>query len=834
MRAPLEWLKTLVDLPLSVEDLADRLTAAGLEVAQIEGSPEPPPGVITARILEKSPHPQADKLSVCRVWDGTAERQIVCGARNMKEGDGVALAKPGTELPGGVRMGLSIIRGVESDGMLCSEKELGLGEDHDGILILSGDIPCGRPLGEVLSGGGQVLELELTPNRADCLSMVGIAREIATTLGTRPRGLAVWPASSVERATPPEGVAGAGEDAVRIGIEDVSGCRRYVGAVVGGVRVGDSPSWMVKRLLACGIRPINNVVDCTNYVMMELGQPLHAFDRSRVRGGQIRVRRAREGEGMTTLDGVERSLVSEDLVIADGEGPVALAGVMGGQLSSVQEGTEVLFLESASFDPVSVRRTARRLGIRSDASHRFERGVDPCLARRALDRLVELLMETAGAVLKGEVSDVRPRPWQPAWLLIHPDKVARLLGSAPPAADEVAEFLTRQGFRVGKPLKDGEAPPSPLLPDSDVASSGSLPVQPPSFRMDMIQTADLVEEVARLQGYDNLPMTLPEARVQPVAAADRWGNAARDRLVGAGFCEVINYSFSSREVLMRLGLTEGDLLLTGVEIRNPIREDLHILRTLLLPSLLDNARTNLAQRAMDLRLFELRHVFSPVTGRRKTGVPPAKEQRRLAALWTGRAAPEGWGSPSRSADLYDLKGVLEGVLTAVGAGGIRYDAQGIPPFLLSGQGVVLRRGKEDLGFMGRLDPAVARRWGLDEAPLVMEVAFDRLASGARRTKFQSLARFPSVERDLALLIADATPVGEVLADLGAAQIPGLLRVSIADVYRGEPVPEGFRSVLFRLTFQRGEKTLTDAEVQEAMDSVRDRVTRRSGVSLRDR
>ncbi|MCK6529978.1 phenylalanine--tRNA ligase subunit beta [Myxococcota bacterium] len=815
MRVPVDWLRDLVETPLPAEGIAERLTSLGLEVASVEGPRECPGGVVAAHLREVSPHPGADKLSVCRVWDGEVERQVVCGARNMKAGDGVALARPGAVLPGDLRIRESEIRGVRSEGMLCSAKELGIGEDGEGILILPGDVPAGRPLGEVMGGAGPVIEIELTPNRGDCLSVLGVAREVAAGTGARLLGLAAAGPERPRGSQAVEGVAGEGEAAVRVGIDDVQGCRRYAGAVVRGVRVGPSPRWIAERLQAAGLRPIDNVVDCTNYVMLELGQPLHAFDLRRVRGGRIVVRRAAAGEEIATLDGVPRVLQAADLVIADGEGPVAIAGVMGGRGSGVAEDTRDLFLESACFDAIGVRMTAKRLGLHTDASHRFERGVDPRLAADALERLVELLGVTAGGRREGAVVDLDPRPWAPEEVRLRPGRVARLLG-APIDDDEAISLLHRAGFSVRS------------HPD------GGAVALVPSHRSDVEQEADLVEEVARLYGYDRIPSTLPVGPAQPVPASDPALDRAQAMLTGAGFCEVINYSFGSRGDLDRLGLPEDDPLRRAVTLRNPIREDLDRMRTLLLPSLLANARTNNALRNADLRLFEIRHVFAPVGVKRKPGTPPAKEERHLALLWMGRAEPEGWARESRPADLFDLKGVVEAILDELGARGVRLETEGAPEFLLEGQRAALRRGREDLGFIGRLDPVLARDWELADAPLVFEVAFDRIAGSGRRPRYQAPSRFPASERDLAVVAPDEVAAGDLVGDAEGAGAGLLARVLVADVYRGEPIPPGFRSVLLRLTFQSPERTLTEAEVSAVVDRARERLTSRPGVSLRDR
>ncbi|MBE0598549.1 MAG: phenylalanine--tRNA ligase subunit beta, partial [Desulfuromonadales bacterium] len=611
------WLKEFVDLDLAPEELAHRLTMAGLEVEAMEKLGEGLDRVVVARLISVEPHPEADRLTLCQVDTGSETLPIVCGARNHKTGDLVALAQVGATLPGDFRIKKSKIRGRESMGMLCSEKELGLAEESEGIQILPPGLELGQPVFLAMGLKDVRFELGLTPNRADCLSVIGVAREVAAMVG-RPLRL--------PRPQLPEAGRAISEQ-TSVSIEDPERCPRYAARLIRGVQIGPSPDWLVRRLQTVGLRSINNVVDVTNLVLMELGQPLHAFDFQLLRGGRIVVRPAREGELFTTLDSQSRPLKQTDLTICDGEGPVALAGIMGGENSEIRPQTIDILLESAYFNPTTIRRTSKRLGLHTESSHRFERGVDIDLVPIALDRAAALILELAGGEAARGRLDVYPRPVAARQLTISPRRSEEILGLSLPAA-EIARLLRGIGLQVER---EGDG--------ADADADASLKVTVPVFRHDLEREIDLIEEVARLNGYDRIPVTMPVggALCHPPRESQRQLRRLRDLLVGAGFSEVINYSFVAPAGVDRLGLAEGDPRRQMVRVLNPLTEEQSVMRTTLMPSLLETVARNLAYRSRDLRLFELRPVFHP-----QAGDELPVEKMRLTAVVCGRREPEGW------------------------------------------------------------------------------------------------------------------------------------------------------------------------------------------------
>jgi phenylalanyl-tRNA synthetase beta chain len=599
MKVPLGWLAEWIDLPPSVDALVDRLTAAGLEVEEILRTGPDLDVATIGLVLERRAHPDADRLSVCRVDVGGPEPlEIVCGAPNVAAGQKVAVALVGAELPGGLRIKKSKIRGVVSNGMICSAQELGLGENSEGILVLDAGATAGAMLSSVLAGGETVLDVEITPNRGDWVSLLGMAREVRASFGGT---LRLPETAAPERGTP-------AADAVKVAIEDRTGCACYAARVVRGVRVGPSPDWLARRIEAAGFRSINAVVDVTNLVMLELGQPLHAFDLARVRGRSIRVRAAEAGEKLRTLDGHLRELAREDLVIADAEGAVAVAGVMGGADSEVTAATREILIESAYFDPPRVRRTAKRLGLSSDASYRFERGVDPDGQVRAADRAARLIAElTGGEVARGVVlAEGEPVPLADP-IVLAPARVNRLLGTQLAPA-EVQALLARVEVKA-EPRGD------------------AFVCQPPRYRPDLRIAADLVEEVARIHGYDRIPSTLPGGAIEGVSIPARreTREAVRSALVGAGFTEVMTYPFASSGDADALRLAADDPRRRAVRVVNPIQADRPWLRTQLVASVLRTAHANRARQVEEIRAFELARVF-------RAGAPGALPDEPIEAV----------------------------------------------------------------------------------------------------------------------------------------------------------------------------------------------------------
>ncbi len=843
MLVPLSWLKELVDVPASTEELCTLLTNAGIETEVAEDARPDWTGVVTAHLRSVDKHEGADTLTVTVPFDGTQERTVVCGATNHKAGDVIALATPGTRLPNGLKIKKSKIRGVRSEGMLCSEAELGMSDEAAGILILPADTPLGLPLAEVLDAGDVILEVAPTANRGDCLSVLGLAREVAAVSGGRLKGRGADPveedAAGLETIV--EGMAAAGstqggtgrdERRVTVAIDSMDGCPRYAAAVMTGVTIGPSPAWMRKRLEAMGLRAINNVVDCTNYVMLELGNPLHAFDRRQIAGDVVRIRRAAEGEPCTTLDEREHVLEARDLVIADGERVIALAGVMGAANSEVADDTTTLVLESAHFESGSVRRTAHRTKTTSDAAYRFARGVDPELPKAALSRLIGLLESTAGAKLDGPPVDLYPRAVHRPRVDLRFHRVRGLLG-LDLSRDRVVELLARGDL---DPRVRGDV----------------ITVQPPSYRFDIDREVDVLEEVARLEGFDDVPETLPTAplRSVPRRADGLDVGAVRRAMVALGLSEAIHWSFVDPGWLEKLGLAEDDPRRVGaVKVGNPLSEVGGILRPMLLPSLLATTARNLAMGASDVRLFEVRNTFRMREGGfgpilaggdgRPSDKPPALESRALAGVLVGRRAPEGWAAADQPVDLFDVKACAAAAEGVVGWKGFTWSSDDVPAFLDAREAAVLtaRRDGRVVGWMGRLNVAVLRAFDLGVRAYAFELDLGALAPKKTGVKqFKPFSRFPGVERDLALVAPDSVAAGDLLATAskvaGKALGESFRGARVFDVYRGEAIPAGSRSVAIRLVFRALDRTLEDKAVDKAMAAVTRKLAEAHAVTVR--
>ncbi len=803
MRVALGWLAEWIDLP-DPATLQERLTVGGLEIEDVIETGADLSGITVGHVVERAQHPDADRLSVCKVDLGDGEPvDIVCGAPNIAAGQKVAVATHGTTLPGGLKIKRSKIRGVRSNGMICSRQELGLGEDHDGILVLDGDPAVGTPLSEVMPAGETILDMEITPNRGDWVSMLGMAREVRAHFGGELR-LPPCDVQESGRATSAD---------VEVAVEDAEGCHRYVGRVVRGVEIGPSPDWLRGRLEAAGFRSVNNVVDVTNLVLLEYGQPLHAFDLERLRGGRVAARAAREGEKILTLDGEARELRREDLVIADGEGAIAIAGVMGGSESEVTDETTSILLESAHFHPSRVRRTAKRLGLHSDASYRFERGVDPDGQARAVDRAARLIQELAG----GEISQGRieaegdPAPTAEP-IELRPSRVNRLLGTAL-TTEEVTALLARV---------DIEARPG---------QGDLLLCHPPRYRNDVHLAADLVEEVARIHGYDRIEATLPSGPLAGVHIAPRrhTREAVRTILAGAGLTEIMTFPGAPPGDVDALRLPAHHPRRTHVALVNPILADDSVLRTHLLPSVLRAVRGNRARQIERIAVFEVGRVFVGGPDRPDDWHDREPLQAVLAycevghdELWSGTEVPI----------FFRAKGAAERLLADLGTRH-EFRAGSEEPFLHPGASGCFRVRGRPVIEVGELHPQVAEGFGL-EAPCAVAVidveALDGLGAEAR--SYREVSRHPRVRRDLALLVDVDQPAGELVAAVRKKAGASLLSAEFFDRYEGRGVPEGKLSLALRLVFQRTDRTLTDAEVSEAVDRVVDALRDRFGAELR--
>jgi len=793
MRFSESWLRDWVNAKeADTRTLVAQLTMAGLEVDAVEPAAPPFDGVVIGVVETVEPHPDAVKLRVCRVGAGQAEAlQIVCGAANVAAGMKVPVALVGAKLPGDLTIKRARLRGVESSGMICSAAELGLAESSAGIMPLDGDAPVGEDFRRWLGLDDQCIELDLTPDRGDCLSLAGVAREVGVIN------------RSPLHPPPMEPVPASLEDRFPVHLDAPAACPRYVCRVIRGIDpVAASPLWLRERLRRSGLRSISPVVDVTNYVLLELGQPMHGFDLDRL-DGEIRVRMARPGERLALLNGEEIDLRDDTLVIADGRRPVALAGIMGGAETAVEEGTRDILLESAFFTPAAISGKARRYGLATDSSHRFERGVDPALQVRAVERATWLLLEIVGGK-PGPVVEVASGSHLPEreWLGVRRDRIRRVLGLALDDA-AVEDILGRLGMELQ-------------------GTEEGWQVLPPTSRFDTLLEVDLIAEIGRIHGYDNIPVAhgLSAARTKapPEAALDP--NRMRGTLVDRGYHEVITYSFVSPELQE---LVDPD----GVPLRlaNPISSDMAVMRTSLWPGLIHTAGQNRARQESRVRIFETGLRFRADGG-------SLRQETVLGALVTGTALPEQWGAPSRVVDFYDLKADLDAVLaTTRTADAFRY----IPaehPALHPGQTARIEREGHPIGLMGMLHPAVSARLDMDGNAFLFEVSLEAMGQGVLPA-FKPLSKFPAVRRDLAVVLPEDVEHRSVRECILAAEPELLRKIVLFDVYQGEKVDSGLKSLALGLIFQASSQTLTDADVERAIARVLARLGDELGARLRD-
>ena len=792
MRFSEAWLRQYVNPAVSTEDLVHQLTMAGLEVDSAVPAAGAFTGVVVGEILETAPHPEADRLKVCRVAAGADEPlQIVCGAPNARPGLRAPLALEGANLPGGIKIKASKLRGMPSFGMLCSAKELGIDEDASGLMELPEDAPAGADVRDYLQLDDTLIEVDLTPNRADCLSVEGIAREVALLNGLE--------LSLPVSATP----AAEHEDALPVRINAPEDCPRYLGQLIRGVnRNAPTPLWMKERLRRSGVRSLDVIVDVTNYVLLELGQPLHAFDADRLQGG-ICVRHGREGEKLRLLNDQEISLQADTLVIADDTRALALAGIMGGSESAVGETTRDIFVECAYFTPERMMGKARQYGLSTDSSHRFERGVSPELQTRALARACELIVSLAGGQ-PGPVVEALSREHLPARepITLRAERLRRLLG-----IDIESQEVTRILQGLG------------MDPQADAAG---WRVTPPAFRFDIVIEADLIEEVGRVYGYDRLPRKQPTvaAVMQPVSEAKLTLARAKNLLVDRGYQEAITYSFVEPELQGRI---EPDI--EPLALKNPLSAELAVMRTSLWPGLLDAAIRNSNRQQHRVRLFESGLKFIPNS--------EGLDQRKcIAWLAMGALHEEQWSEKPRAVDFYDIKADIEALLALTGRGHLLSMAATPHPALHPGQSAAILLGTEPLGWAGMLHPNLEKQLGFDQRVYLVELDQSVLL-GRDVPRFKPLSRYPSVRRDVALIVDADLPVGH-LADAVREQGGALLRdVAVFDVYRGPGVADGQKSVALALVWQDEQETLTDSRVDAAVAQVLELLGTRFNAHLRD-
>jgi phenylalanyl-tRNA synthetase beta chain len=825
MKLSLKWLREFVPIDASADDIARRLSVAGLEVENIERHAPSFSGVVTAHVLDVQKHPNADRLSLCQVDAGPVGKfQVVCGAPNVKAGMFAALAQVGARLAGVDKgqhgdghprledvkpLEAAVIRGVRSEGMLCSERELGLSSEHAGIIALQDQPPLGIPLEHFLGLDDTVLDIAVLANRGDCLSVLGLAREVSALFGIGLRGPKP---RTLKIARQDESGSAPADAAFPVEMTAPELCPRYAALKMTKVKIGPSPAWMRRRLEICGMRGLNNVVDATNYVMLELGQPLHAFDLAKIAGGKIVVRRAGDDREFVTLDNLRRELRPDDLLIADAEKALAIAGVMGGLNSEVSENTDTILLESAFFEPMAVARTARRLGLRSEASYRFERGVDRNGQVTALFRVAQLLREYAHAREDGLVADYEPLPAPRPDIRLDLKRMASLLGVEVPAP-EVKRRLLALGAMVKRSTE----------------SRNVVLVKPPSYRSDINEAADLAEEVARLTGLDDIPATLP-TRAFAYAAPNRereFFRATREIMLGAGMSEMDTIAFTAsadNDKFTGIGAAGA------IRVHNPLSEELRQMRLSLLPGLLQALRFNLNRQAADFHAFEIAKVYS-----QRGGTP--FESYHLGVLSYGDYSMAEIGKPAVKASFFTMKGALEIYFAALGiAERVTFKPPGesAPRFLHPGRSAEIALEGELLGYLGELHPQEAMERDLSEPCVVSELDLEKLVAYgfSPRTTIEPPPRFPAIRRDLALVLDREFPAELVVKTVREAAAQLLESAAVFDVYEGGSIAQGKKSVALALTYRAKDRTLTDEEVNRVHAALVEQARTRLGAELR--
>jgi len=803
MRVSLNWLKEYVNISLSVDDLAELLTMSGLEVEAKEPLGRSLEEVVAARVLSVRAHPRADTLWLCDVEAGRGVVQVVCGAPNLRVGMMAPMALPGTKIPGGVEVKENRIRGEASVGMLLAEDEMGLTEDHTGIMVLPDALSPGAPVAQALSLEDWAFEIGLTPNRPDCACVIGIAREIAALTRGKLRKPHIHFKESDRRI----------EALTSVTLDDPEGCPRYAAGMVCGFELKPSPFWMRYRLHASGVRGISNVVDVTNYVLLEMGQPLHAFDYDRLKENRIVVRKAGEGEVFTTLDGKTHTMNRDNLMICDGQRPVALAGVMGGLNSEIFSESKNVLIESAFFDPITVRRSAKRLGLSTEASYRFERGVDIGGAVPALRRAMMLISELAGGEVIRGIIDNYPTPRRLREIDLSVDKCNRFLGTD----------LSQQA--MGNHLRALEM---------EVQSQGEkvLRVKAPSFRVDITRDWDLMEEVARMEGYDHIPVTIPPIRPSDEKESPEvtTGDRVREIMVGLGFSEVISFSFIAPESADFLGAEKDSALRSFVPLLNPLTVDQSVMRTSLLPGLLGAVKTNLSYGEKDLKLFEWGKVFIG-----KTGEELPQERLCLTGGVIGLANPKEWHREERAADFYDAKGAAEALLKALGLRDLVFERGDTPPWYLKDAAALIRLSDQRLGTVGQLSPEVLKRFDVD-APSVFAFEIDGTVlleklSGERA--FEPLAKFPALYRDLSIVAkrsVESATIQQIILREGRGLVES---ATLFDLFEGGKIDPSEKALAFRICYRSRETTLEGKDINELHESIVKTIGRETGARLRE-
>ena len=808
MQVSYNWLKEYVEIDLSAEALAEKMTRAGVAVEHVIPTNKGVSEVVTALVLDKTPVPDTH-LNLCHVTtDGENNIQVVCGAPNVEAGQKVAFATVGAELPDGIKIKNAKLRGVESNGMICSAKELGIDPDQippeqkDGILVLPTDTALGQPIAEILDLDDYILELDLTPNRSDCLSVLNVAREIGTLLGKEVH---------LPQLTYQEDQDDV-NDLVKAEISAPELCHRYAGKMIRGVKIQPSPFWLQHRLQCAGMRPINNIVDVTNYVMMEYGQPLHAFDYHELAEHRIQVRTANADEKIVTLDGQERQLNEEMLLICDGARAVAVAGVMGGENTEVTEQTTDVFIEAAYFNPVSVRRTSTKLGLRSEASIRFEKGINMETVLNAAERAAQLMQLTGGGVVVGGAVDNYPTKHETVTIELPLKKVNALLGTEISDA-KIKEILQSLNFRIIK------------------ESGDSITVEVPGYRPDCSIPEDLVEEVARIYGYDAIPQTLPFGASSRgvLTAAQKMRDAIVNKLAGLGLCEVMNYSFINKNHDEKLNYPEGDVRRQSIPIMNPLSEEQGHMRTSMVPGLLKTILFNHNRRNDDIAVFELGKIF--LLEEELTPERLAHEKWMLGIAMKGKSV-QTWRQSGVDYDFYYLKGVIEELMAELKIADVEYKACKDNSIYHPGRAAYIDVQGQEAGVFGELHPTIADNYGIDDRVYIAEIDVDILiAAGTGAIVVKPLPKFPAATRDMAVVVSETVAAADLEKTIWEVGSELLSDVRIFDVYQGGQIVSGSKSIAFALTFQ-ADRTLTVEEVNVVYDKIFGALAERYGASIR--
>jgi len=803
MKFTVDWLKQYVDFELPPDELADRLTMLGLEVDAVDTLYNGLEQIRVAKVVDVLKHPNADKLHLCNVDVGGEVKRVVCGAPNVASGMLTPIALPGCTISG-FTVKKAKIRGEASEGMLCSEKELGLSAEHAGIMELPETCVPGQLLTEALNLDDTLIEVDLTPNRPDCTSVIGIAREVAGMAGT-----------SLKNTIPADLPVLTGSAFFAVDVQSPDACPRYAARLLRNVTIRESPWWLKRILLAVGLRPINNVVDITNYVMLEYGQPLHAFDFNLIADKKIIVRKAVDGEKMLTLDGVERTLDDQMLLICDGQKPVAVAGVMGGGNSEVSDTTTDILLESAYFNPISVRRTSSVLKLSTDASYRFERGVDPQGTIIALERAAQLIVDLAGAQLEDGGCDCLTEIAETATIELRVNKVNDLLGTDL-SLDEIASFLN--GIEIPVKIKDTQ----------------TLDVTPPSFRVDLEREIDLVEEIARLRGYNEIATTLPSVPMSFSEEDDirRLRKKLTDIMVSLGMYECVNYSFISSKHYDMLQLASGDTLRNSVQILNPLTEDQAVMRTTLLPGLLENLRHNINRQTTEVAMFEIGKVFLPQSGQE---LPD--EITRVCSVFSGRRDPGAshYHYGVESVALLDVKGKVETILNALRFCSVQFSkSETVPSHSDQAETLAVSVAGLHVGIIGKLSQACLKSFGVKQDVFFLDLDLTTLAGvDLAAPVFTPISKYPFVQWDLALIVPDSVGAGHITETIMGEGLPLVKGVEIFDVYSGKPIEDGHKSVALSITYHSDEQTLDDEKVAEIHKLIIDLIAARFGGKLRE-